>query len=203
MGNDWWARGLLFENCSCQLVCPAHVSFKQRCENDRCIGHWAVHINEGQFGSVALEDRNVAVVFESSVQMYEGDWIQRLYIDERASGPERKSLEAIFAGRAGGPWETLGQFVATRLDTRFAPVSFEDAGDEKRMRIPDVFSTTVTAIRGQDGIGHAVLSNLYNVIHGATHVLARGNTPCTDDRLGFDTQRTHGLFSEFSWSGRN
>ena len=83
MGNDWWARGLLFENCSCQLVCPAHVSFKQRCENDRCIGHWAVHINEGQFGSVALEDRNVAVVFESSVQMYEGDWIQRLYIDER------------------------------------------------------------------------------------------------------------------------
>ena len=45
--------------------------------------------------------------------------------------------------------------------------------------------------------------NLYNVIHGATHVLARGNTTCTDDRLGCDTQRTHGLFSEFSWSGRN
>ena len=50
---------------------------------------------------------------------------------------------------------------------------------------------------------HTVLSNLYNVIHGATHVLARGDTFCTDERLGFDTRRTHGLFSEFSWSGRN
>ncbi len=89
------------------------------------------------------------------------------------------------------------------LDTRFVPVSFEDAGDEKRMQIPDVLRTSVTAIRGRDGIGHAVLSNLYNVIHGATHVLARGDTFCTDERLGFDTRRTHGLFSEFSWSGRN
>ena len=62
------------------------------------------------------------------------------------------------------------------LDTRFVPVSFEDAGDENRMQIPDVLRTSVTAIRGRDGIGHAVLSNLYNVIHGATHVLAQGDT---------------------------
>lgn len=34
---------------------------------------------------------------------------------------------------------------------------------------PDVFSTTVTAIGGHDDIGDAVLSNLYNVVHDATH----------------------------------
>ena len=158
------------------------MSFKQRCENDRCIGYWAAHVREGRFGSVELEDRNV---------------VRRIYIDDQSSGTERDALEAIFSGRAGGPWETLGQFVATRLETRFVPTQFDETDDEKRMHIPDVFNTTVTAVRGRDGAGHAVLSNLYNVIHGATHVLARGNTTCTDDRLGFDIQGTHGLFSEF------
>ena len=173
MTTDWWARGLLFENCSCQLVCPAHVSFKQRCENDRCIGHWAVHISKGQFDDVALSDLNVAVVFESPIKMDSGDWIQRLYIDERANGPERDALETVFTGRAGGPWETLGQFVATRLDTRFVPVHFEDAGHEKKMHIPGVFKTTVTAIQGRDGVGHAVLSNLYTGMRDSNRRRAR------------------------------
>lgn len=36
----WWAEGPLFETCSCQLVCPAHLSFKQLCTHDRCTGLW-------------------------------------------------------------------------------------------------------------------------------------------------------------------
>ena len=84
---SWWAKGLLFENCTCQLLCPAHVSFKQRCENDRCHGHWAVHIETGRFGDISIQDRNVVILFESSVLMYDGGWTERLYLDERADGP--------------------------------------------------------------------------------------------------------------------
>ena len=40
--QKWWGTGLLFENCSCQVLCPAHVSVKQRCTHERCTGHWAV-----------------------------------------------------------------------------------------------------------------------------------------------------------------
>src|SRR5262249_59594081 len=29
--SSWWARGLLFENCSCTLVCPGHLHFSQNC----------------------------------------------------------------------------------------------------------------------------------------------------------------------------
>lgn len=109
------------------------MSFKQRFENDRCIGHWTAHVREDQFVSAHLE---------------ETDDCEQLYI-------------------------------------------------------PDVFSTTVTAIRERDDIGDATLSNLYNVVHDATHILACGNTKCADERFGFDIQGTHGLFSEFSWSGES
>ena len=197
---DWWAKGLLFENCSCHLLCPAHVSFKQRCDSDECVGHWAVHIGEGRFDALAIDGLNVAVLFESPVVMSEGNWRQRLYIDERADGPQREALESIFSGIAGGPWEILGQFVSTRLATSFAPVHFEETAMVKRMAVPGVFDTTVKAIRGRDN-QLAVLSNLFNVIHGVVHILSRGSTQCHDDTFDFTTEETHGLYSDFSWTG--
>lgn len=199
----WWANGVLFENCSCQLLCPAHVSFKQTCNHERCVGHWAIHVVEGRYGDVSLDDLNVVVVFDAPVQMYEGDWTERVYLDDRATAPQQRALEAIVSGAAGGPWETLGQFVATRLETRAVPLAFVEDADRKLMRSPGLFETEVVAIRARHGRGHATLTNLYNVIHGLVHIMARGRTDCRDAPLDFSIERTHGLYSEFSWGGGN
>ena len=197
----WWAKGLLFENCSCQLICPAHISFKQTCENDRCRGHWVGHIADGRYGDVDLGGLTVVVVYDTPVRMYEGGWIQTFYIDDQASSGQRAALEAIFSGKAGGPWEILGQFVATQLESRFVSIQSSDDGREKHLNIPGVLETTVTAVRGRDDTGNAVLSNLYNVVHGGVHVLARGRTRCTDRVFDFANERTHALWSDFSWKG--
>ncbi|MAM85155.1 MAG: hypothetical protein CL489_10180 [Acidobacteria bacterium] len=195
----WWAKGLLFENCSCQLVCPAHISFKHYCDNDRCQGHWSMHFTGGRFDEVSLDGLNIVVVFDSPVQMYSGNWTQRFYVDDQANREQRQALEIIFRGQAGGPWETLARFVSTQLDTCFVPMTFEDAGRIKRLTIPEVFQTTVQAIRGSDDTSEAVLSNLHNLIHGPTHVLGRGKTDCTDSPFEIHNEKTHGLYSNFSW----
>jgi len=39
----WHARGLLFENCSCQLVCPGHMHFSQPCTQERCLEQCMPH----------------------------------------------------------------------------------------------------------------------------------------------------------------
>ena len=202
-GLTWWAKGLVFENCSCQLLCRVHVSFKQQCDGDVCIGHWGVHVASGQYADLSIDDLNVAVIYNSPARMYEGGWRQRLYVDERADASQRSALESIFSGRVAGPWGILGQFVSTRLDTKFAPIRFQETGNTKRMTVPGVFDTTVTAIRGRDGTGPAILSNLYNVLHGVVHVLARGTTRCRDDAFDFTTEKTHGLYSDFSWEGKS
>jgi len=76
---------------------------------------------------------------------------------------------------------------------------FADDGREKRLTIPDRFNTIVTAIRGADGQADVRIENLHNVLHGSTHVLARGWTRCTDGVFDFEHQRTHALYSRFSW----
>jgi hypothetical protein len=196
----WWAKGLLFENCSCQLICPAHVSFKQFCENDRCTGHWSMHVAEGRYGEVVLDSLNIVIVFDSPVQMYTGHWTQVFYVDERADAAQRAALETIFRGQAGGPWETLARFVSTQIDTRYVPMRFEDEGRVKRLTIPDLFETTVQAIRGSDDRSEVVLSNLHNIIHGPVHVLGLGKTTCVDGPFKIRNDKTHGLYSDFSWA---
>jgi len=196
----WDAEGLLFENCSCQLVCPAHISFKQHCTYDRCRGHWCFHFEGGHFGSTSLGGLNIVIVFDSPQRMYDGGWTEAIYIDERADEAQRLAIETIFKGKAGGPWEILAAFVATWLPTRFVPIRFVDEGREKRMWIEELFETSVKTLRAKDDRGEVRLENLFNQIHGDTHVLARGTTRCRDGALEIDNDGTHGLYSKFSWA---
>ena len=39
---QWWARGILFENCNCHLLCRGHISWKLPCDYERCLGFWAI-----------------------------------------------------------------------------------------------------------------------------------------------------------------
>ena len=200
--TNWWAKGLLFENCNCQLVCPGHFGFRQNCTHERCFGYWGIHFRDGQFGRTALEGLNVVILYDAPQHMSAGGWTELFYIDERADTDQRRALESILSGQAGGPWKVLANFVSTRLDTRFAPILFEDAGRTKRIRIQGYLETDVSAIRGADGSGEAVLSNLFNQIHGPVHVLARGKTQSTNPPFDFAIDGTHALYSEFSWTVR-
>ncbi len=198
--HQWNAKGLLFENCSCQLLCPAHVSFKHTCDGDRCHGHWCFHIDSGQFNDVSLNNTNIAVVFEAPTTMYEGDWTQVFYVDEATSPAQRHALESIFSGHTGGPWSVLSRFVSEQLETRVVPMTFEDNGRQKTLVIAGIFETAISAVPGADGDGDAIISNLHNVIHGPVHTMARGKSRHTDSTLGFSVENTHALYSYFSWN---
>jgi hypothetical protein len=195
----WWAKGLLFENCSCQLVCPGHMSFKQLCTYGRCVGHWAVHIEEGRYGEVSLDGQNLVILYDAPQHMITGGWTEVFYLDERSDHAQREALETIFSGQAGGPWEVLARFVAKRLPTRSVPLRFADEGRRKRMWAEPLFDTSIEAIRGQDKSKEAVMYNVFNQIHGAEHVLARGQTSCSDKGFPISLEDSHALYSRFSW----
>ena len=199
--DHWQARGLLFENCNCQLLCPAHLSFKQRCQHERCLGYWAIHIAEGRYGALPLDGLNAVILSEAPPLMISGGWTQAIYLDERASEPQREALERILTGRAGGPWAVLAGFVSTRLETRCLPIRFEDGGRCKRMWIEGCLKTTVEAIKGADPAQEAVLENVFNQIHARTQVLALGTTRYADRGLSLSTTGSHALYSQFSWTG--
>ena len=133
MIDRWWARGLLFESCNCQVVCPGHVHFSQSCTHERCIGYWALRFDEGSYGGTRLDGVRAVVAFECPQLMIAGGWTEVLLIDEEASPDQREAVEAILRGDAGGPWEVLARFVSDWLPTRHVPIEIQDEGKIKRV----------------------------------------------------------------------
>jgi hypothetical protein len=197
--SSWYARGLLFENCSCTLVCPGHMHFSQNCTSERCKGYWAVRIDEGTFGEVPLAGTRAVVAFDSPQRMIDGGWVQTIIIDEGATDTQRQALEAILMGRAGGPWEKLAAFVGARQPTEFRTITFEDDGPVKRASIVDRLKTVVTQIRGRDRSKPVLFENVFNQIHAPTQVLALGESEYDDGVVSFRNTGSHGLFSAFEW----
>jgi hypothetical protein len=199
--EKWWVKGLLFENCNCQIVCQGHVSYKQLCTHERCVGHWSIHIDGGQFHGVPLDGLNIVFLYDTPQSMITGGWTEGFYIDERANGAQRRAIELILSGQAGGPWVVLSRFVAKRLATRFLPIHFEDQGRRKRMWVEGYFDTTIDNIRGQDRSQDVVIENMFNQIHGSPQVIASGETSYKDGELAASMKGTHALYSYFSWAG--
>lgn len=196
----WFARGLLFENCTCQLVCPGHMHFSQACTHERCLGYWAIRVDEGRFGDVTLDGRRAFVAFDSPQRMMDGGWTEVIIVDDEATGAQRDALDRILRGDAGGPWAVLGRFVSRRLETRTAPILFTDEGTTHRAEIPGLGSSTVANIRGRDRAQAVTFENIFNQIHGSSQVIATGTSTYDDGVIRFATEKTHGLHSRFSWT---
>lgn len=196
---SWWARGLLFENCNCQTVCPGHVHFSQLCTHERCVGYWAIRFDEGRFGPVDLAGVRTVIGYDSPRHMVDGDWIQTLIVDDGASPEQRDAIEAILDGRAGGPWAKLAPFVGTRVPTRSLPIRIDGADAVKRIEIDGVGESTVTPIRGRDRSKPVTFTNMFNQIHATEQVVATGETRYDDGTVVVVTEGTHGLYSSFEW----
>ena len=195
----WWARGLLFENCNCQAICPGHVHFDQTCTNDRCVGYWAVRIDEGEFNGVDLAGAKALIAYDCPPHMIDGDWTERLLIDDAATAEQRQAVEAILSGAAGGPWAILAQFVGERPETRYLPIVIEEGDKTKRVAIDGILESTITELKGRDRSRPVLFNNMYNQIHPPEQVIATGNARYDDGAIRFDNDNTHGLYSHFKW----
>ena len=200
----WELAGDLFEGCNCQMICPCHFSFKQRQTEIVCQATWAFHVDHGSWGSIDLAEANVFVVALSpGKSMIEGNWTALLYLDDRVTREQGDALRAIFSGTAGGPWPKLIQFCTNReyKAVKLAPMEFTKEERNFSLKVSGAAFLEVAAIAGADGQETAKLSNVYNVIHGPEHTLARSNHGIADEGLQWDCTDTHGLYSKFRWSG--
>lgn len=199
--EPWWVRGLLYENCTCPLLCPAHVSFRQACSGERCTGFWGIQIERGRSGGLVLDPQSALVLYESPPLMHEGGWTVQLCLDAAVSEQQRSALERILRGEAGGPWAILAQFVARWLDTRVTALRFTDEGRRKRLIADGVMETIIEGVESRKTGQTASLGNLFNVVHSAIQYLARGSSRVDAGAYAWTTTEKHALYSEFSWTG--
>ncbi len=186
----WWARGLIFENCSCQAICPGHVHFDQLCYNDRCIGYWAMRFDEGTFADTDIAGVKAIIAYDCPPHM----------IDEKASAEQRDAVESILTGRAGGPWAILARFVGELLETRYLPIHIEEGDKTKRVVVDGILDSTITEFKGRDRSKPVTFHNMYNQIHPPEQAIGTGSSRYDDGTIRFDNTDTHGLYSYFDWS---
>lgn len=196
----WWAKGLLVENCNCQVVCPGHIHFSNNCTHERCIGYWALRVDEGAYGDVDLAGVIAVIAYDCPQHMISGDWTEVLILDEAASEAQRSAAETILTGRAGGPWEVLDRFVSRRLPTRTLPIDIADEGAVKRIVVEGLMQATVENLKGRDRDRPVTFQNIFNQIHDSTQVIARGDTTYDDGEIVISNEGSHALYSDFDWA---
>jgi hypothetical protein len=196
----WSASGLIFENCSCQAVCPGHIHFDQLCYGDRCIGYWAIRFDEGTFDGIDLAGVKAVIAYDCPPHMIDGDWTQVFLIDDTTTSEQHDAVEAILGGSAGGPWAILARFVGEQLETQRVPIVIDESDKTKSVSVENILSSTITELKGRDRSRPVMFSNMYNQIHPPEQALATGSSKYDDGTIRFDNENTHGLYSHFVWN---
>jgi hypothetical protein len=100
----WSVAGSYYEVCNCEAICPCRRSRGQkggRPSYETCDFALSWWIKQGHIGAIEVGDLKVVMV--GRWETTPGDpWHVTLYIDDRATPPQKDALAAVFLGRAGG-----------------------------------------------------------------------------------------------------
>jgi hypothetical protein len=126
---SWKLKGDWFDVCNCNIPCPC--TFAQTPSYGDCQGVMAYHINSGQYGETSLDGLNVLILdsFKGNIWAGETKADLALFFDERADEDQRKALDMIFTGKAGGLMGKFANLFGKVRGLEYAPIKFEIAGD--------------------------------------------------------------------------
>ena len=108
---SWKLTGDWFDVCKCNIPCPC--TFAQTPSYGDCEGVMTYHINKGQYGETSLDGLNVLILDYFKGNIWAGDTKLdiALFFDERADEKQRKALDMIFTGKAGGFMGKIGKLI--------------------------------------------------------------------------------------------
>ena len=80
-GVAWWAKGEMFENCNCRLLCRCHISYRQPADHERCTGCFAIEVAEGRYGEVALDRTRAFLAVDAPQNMLSPTEVEQRSVD--------------------------------------------------------------------------------------------------------------------------
>lgn len=132
----WHYKCEIITACNCDWGCPCN--FDARPTPGYCEGGWAMRIREGSYGAVKLDGVAFALVAAWPRAIHEGGGTAKLYLDETANPQQRKALERIVKGEAGGkPWPIFAKTFDKWLDTSHVKFDWTFDGPNSRYRAGD------------------------------------------------------------------
>lgn len=198
MSKDWHLEGDYVEACNCDVTCQC--IWMKPPDGNRCTVSIVNHIEEGQYGDVALDGLSVVLLIatEEGV-MFAPDtgWDLVLLIDDAATDEQRSALEDIYFGRAGGIFAPVADTHVESAEATVAPISFERDGDEISATVDDTMAMEVAGAEGfNDELGTIAPHPLT-----ADHEMHTGKsttaTVTYDDQFSWDVAGNNSYLGDF------
>jgi hypothetical protein len=126
----------------------------------------AWRIKDGAYKNIRLNGLVIALIVRWPNPIHKGNGKAVVFIDERATEPQREALVKIGTGRAGsgGPFEIFASTYSDPAKIVYGPIQFERSGKEAILRLGNLARAELEPIR----------SAMDNSIADAHMVLPRG-----------------------------
>lgn len=208
---DWSITGQYAENCSCEYLCPCIFSNSTALSKpavpevgDHCIAVICLHIETGRFGAVKLDDLSFIFIIKTALVMSQGGWTAAAVVDAKANPEQRRALEAIVTGQAGGPLSMMQPMIRNFTGVQYGPIEFHLEHNRRSVKVPGLIDVGVEGYLSRvnngepfylDNVGHPVSRRLALGVATGSHAHLPGID--WDD----DTKTNNGHFAPFNWNG--
>ncbi len=200
---SWRINGDYFETCNCDYLCPCITSnMAAQPTKGHCNVAMVFHIDQGQYGSVTLNNLNFAVVANTPDAMGKGDWSVGLITDDQASAEQQQALTAIATGQAGRPMAALAPLISKFLGVEAKPIHFQKTGMNRSVSIPGMLDQACEGVASVPDPNAPIYVD--NTLHPANARLALAHATRShlhafsinwDDASG----QNNGHFAPFNW----
>ena len=120
----WRVAGDWFDVCSCNVPCPC--TFAQAPTGNHCEVLFAYRINEGQYGATPMAGLKVVMLANLTGNVWDGSKLDAgVFFDAAADADQRRALEAIFTGKAGGWMKQFMPAVREVKGVEYADISVD------------------------------------------------------------------------------
>ena len=164
MTVSWSMKGKHIKNCNCAYGCPC--DFNAPPTHGPCEGMAGMHIDEGHFGGVKLDNLRWTCTYHWPGPLHEGDGTIQAIIDERADEQQRDALITILSGREqveGTYFHIISMIAPHVLKPLFSQIDFDFDLDGRTacVVVPGIFETTSEPIRNPvSGDPHRIRVNI-------------------------------------------
>jgi hypothetical protein len=201
----WQLTGDYFENCNCDVVCPCLFSpapqMTAQPTQSACEVAFGFHINQGRYGDETLDGLNVGLIGRTPGPMGEGNWSVALYLDERASAPQREALQAVFTGAAGGAMSNLAPLIGTVLGAKVVPITWLKEGKRRSLAIPNIMHMAVHGVPGLGGEAEILVSGAHPFApEGLAMAVGEQGSTWADYGMRWDNSGKNGHYAAINWS---
>jgi hypothetical protein len=111
---------------------PCPCEFAQALTYDECDGIMACNIKKGSYGETPLDGLNALILVSFQDNVWAGDGKTKLnlavFFDEKANEKQKKALNMIFSGKAGGFMYEIANLIEVR-GIKYTPIKFEIVDD--------------------------------------------------------------------------